>query len=669
MRLPRSSPRVRGLGQLGRLIEISSALSLDVFDTALLRMVAEPADLFPLIGLEYRQGQPDRGAFDFGTARIAAERRARERAYRAGKLDVSFDQIYDELIVPKDWDRAALQQIELRLERELSRPNPFILDAYRHALELGKPVVFVSDMYLPRDFIVELLRDAGYPYGTVFVSSDIGLTKASGKLFDHVRKEARLDSRALHVGDNWIADVRSAGQAGLRTYHYRRPAEIQAKSVPSSVSDAPAVSVQRALGQHRLFSDPVQKAGSFWYRFGYGQIGILYLGFTLWLRERLRADGITQVFFLARDGHVLRSAFGEVAGDEFSTHYLYASRRAMAIPAMSNVDEEAQRFLEAAMASMSVADYLARIHIDYRSVLTDIQAVGFAHPTQPFSERQDYDRLRELFQRIEPAIVASARAERNLLLGYLEQAGFFSSPRVAVVDLGWNGTIQSSLSRIMDEEGRKTEIVGYYLGTFASAKAHRARGLRMNGFLCEEGEPKERLRVITQCVEIFEFAHTAPHGTVTRFHKEPNGTILPELAVSEEPQEQIDAAIEVQRGGLDFMRDYMALHRRHNWLEIGPTAALSSLQRVISAPTREEARHLGDVVHSDGFGAIGKTRPLAQPPGWWSILRHPYTTWDHYHKAFWREGYVTRLVGRNPTLRRVLGSLITMAEKRFARKR
>jgi len=148
----------------------------------------------------------------------------------------------------------------------------------------------------------------------------------------------------------------------------------------------------------------------------------------------------------------------------------------------------------------------------------------------------------------------------------------------------------------------------------------------MHGFLCEEGQPSERHRTITQCVEIFEFAHTAPHGTVTRFRKESDGSILPELAHSEEPQAQIDAAMEVQRGGLDFIRDFMALRDRHDWLGITPDVALSSLNRVMSAPTREEARHLGDLVHSDGFGALRQARPLARPPAWWSILIRPGTT-------------------------------------------
>ncbi len=59
--------------ELCRLIDGCDVLSLDVFDTAILRRVAEPIDVFALVERHYRHER--RGAvspFDFARERVAA---------------------------------------------------------------------------------------------------------------------------------------------------------------------------------------------------------------------------------------------------------------------------------------------------------------------------------------------------------------------------------------------------------------------------------------------------------------------------------------------------------------------------------------------------------------------------------------------------------------------
>src|SRR5438094_7416832 len=120
--------RSMSIHALCRLIDGCEVLSLDVFDTALLRRVGEPADVFELVAREYRHRR--RGAllpFDFFAERLAAERRARGRAWADERRgDVTLDEIYAELAPPDGWDARELQPLELAAERALSAPNPYV---------------------------------------------------------------------------------------------------------------------------------------------------------------------------------------------------------------------------------------------------------------------------------------------------------------------------------------------------------------------------------------------------------------------------------------------------------------------------------------------------------------------------------------------------------------
>src|SRR5581483_11703423 len=66
---------------LARLVERHPVLSLDVFDTALLRQIDAPPSVFALVEAEYRRARGRLSGFDFARERRQAERRARRRAW------------------------------------------------------------------------------------------------------------------------------------------------------------------------------------------------------------------------------------------------------------------------------------------------------------------------------------------------------------------------------------------------------------------------------------------------------------------------------------------------------------------------------------------------------------------------------------------------------------
>src|SRR5574344_349740 len=151
-------------------------ISMDVFDTAIIRTVYKPSDLFGLISDEFK------------IKRIEAETKARQN-----KTCYNIDDIYAFL---PGYDK----QVEIELELENCRPNPTFLRMYDK-----NKVIFISDMYLSSEIIKKMLIKCGYEDPKVFVSCEWNAHKGDGGLFKAIPVQV-----SEHYGDNYIADILGA---------------------------------------------------------------------------------------------------------------------------------------------------------------------------------------------------------------------------------------------------------------------------------------------------------------------------------------------------------------------------------------------------------------------------------------------------------------------------
>jgi FMN phosphatase YigB (HAD superfamily) len=264
------------LDGLVRLVERFDVLSLDVFDTAILREVARPLDVFAFVERHHAHGGG--GATDFAAARRLAELEARRRAPHDHE-DVTLEEIYDALPARLRVMREALQSLECRVEQRLTRANPFVRALADAATRIGRRVVFVADTSLPRATIAALLEAAGYGAPSeLFVSSVHRCTKGSGRLYSEVATRLGVaPGRILHVGGHPLADVLMPLRRGWGALLYERcAARARFGRAPEDLGE----SVYQGLVQRRLHAWR-GSAGTFcsWYALGYRVIGPLVTAF------------------------------------------------------------------------------------------------------------------------------------------------------------------------------------------------------------------------------------------------------------------------------------------------------------------------------------------------------------------------------------------------------
>lgn len=616
----------------------AKVVSLDIFDTALVRVLQTPRDVFlcmPQLPTISALGLAPEA---FAAARIAAEQDARRAALGAhGTGEVTLDEIATVLaqrlghrIAPAD-----LVQAERAVERAACRPQPWALALFERARASGKTTWFLSDTYHDAAFLRELLERAGFHGADLIVSSaEERRSKGAGALFGVILDRTGVRaSDVLHIGDHPLSDGKRARDAGLHAVVHPLRASQESPQLSSSPASALALGVGRATARAN------ERAADFWWRFGAETAGPVLAGFALWLAGRLHADRVEHAYFLLRDGEILSRVFEALTGGwtGLPSHSLLpSSRRAFALPAF-----EANAGSITSQLLVGVADKPLRTLFDRFGVPTDgldaaiarhglgslDRLVRVTHPTH----------LQQLAQflgdpDVRTRFAATSRKERALLVAFLDQAGMFGR-RVALVDIGWNGTIQKALQKVARLEGRPLDVRGYYLGTRAGIDSSDEPNMRTAGYLCDRDLPASRGDGLRRCREVVEFVCSSARGSLLGF-RETNGRVEAIEAAPEHVGPQGEALTAVHDGVMAYVAALRTALAQFGVFDLPADAVAAPLMRVLSAPTTEEAATIGGIRHGEGVGTSA-AQSIAAWPEDATTLDDLEIAWS---RAYWPDG-------------------------------
>jgi len=679
--------------KLKRLIDNSLYVSFDIFDTAILRRASAPTDVFDLVekrALHLYNSLPFK---NFKSHRIEAEIKAREiplshceagATSRNGDVeptledlthscqknleDIDLNQIYEFLKTKlnlSDEITDNLKSLELQAEHKICTRNKYIYSVYEYCLKQNKKIVFTSDMYLPKKEVSKILTSNGYDnFLDIFLSSETGLTKFSGNAYKNLINTLSCPpNKILHIGDNYKTDILKAQESGLNTYFYEKCFDRALKcptfgseifDIVTKLDSSPDTSSYLSLIVNKYYANPdVNNNDSerFWYDLGYKYTGIMYLGFIKWLIESLHKNSVEKIFFLSRDGYVMKIVYdliSSVYNDLPESHYLYASRRSLHIPCMTdNNDDYVFKYLHCRLYSLKVSQFLEKIDFDPDKCTHKIKQAGFSGKNDRIYTKNDFDKLNTLYSLIYDDLKKFGDSERESLIKYLENSEFLNNETIAVVDIGWGASLQHSLYSIIKSLGLNINMHGYYIGTFKSAKELADIGLNVSGYLFQYDFPDHYKNIIMQCVEFFEFLHIAPHGSVVKF-VEQNGKIEPIFDLDCNP-EKIKKGLEVQKGAMDFIKDFLPILEFHEFLDISKDLVIEPVRRVLENPTYQEALMIGDLIHIDGH--INTQRFIAKPPNFLANMINPKLYETEYLKCDWKQGFTKRWLGKKSDIK------------------
>ncbi|WP_312996568.1 hypothetical protein [Leclercia sp.] len=526
-------------------------VSFDIFDTLVQRAIRVPKDIFIHVGKEV-ENITGLNPQSFALLRAETERTVRAKSKHE---EITINEIYDEItsylkLQPKLTQK--LINIEVKTEVLYSLPRKSGLELLSYAIKSGKRVFLISDMYLDKGHILEILNKHSIkiPSEDIYVSSEIRLQKHSGNLFNRFLNEQNLKAElGLHIGDNAIGDGKSAEINGIqpliipKAYDLIKTNPFYHKEITNKSSFNS--SLYSGLLISKLYDDSLTHVNGIACNnkclLGYSVIGPLLVSFSKWLAKNCKENGIREIYFLSRDGKIFKNAFDKLFSEpDFSTKYLYASRRSINIPSIVTKEQ----ILEVMMAPFHPCKlgYLIqnRLGIDVKEIEAEIiKQFDF----DKVVTRQDEDIIR-FIDVAESIILNSAKEERIALDSYLK-SNITSNNKIAIVDIGYKGSMQRSLKGLL-----KNEIHGYYMVTMDEIGSLAAKGFLENKVSKAGSSP------FWQGVALAEWLTLDGDTSVEKFVIR-NGIAIPSFKPNQiHDISRQELTREIHEGAYDFVEDW-----------------------------------------------------------------------------------------------------------------
>lgn len=358
-------------------------------------------------------------------------------------------------------------QMDLTVEKETSYPDPTIAALLEKDIER---VICVSDFYHDADALSALLTHHKLDQvEEVYASCDHLLPKRTGALFDVVLEGEECTPDALfHVGDRADADVTMPRQRGIdaeqyiNLWHDAHAAEDHARFWSHVNGDTRRH--QEAL--MRLLKLPATDGNT---PLPVEAMGVVVAGFGMRIIEDAMRLGVDKVFFCTREGVFFRTVYDALAQEDVfelgsypASDTLHVSRRATFGPSLKTFTMKELMRLWNQYSQQSLGMLATSLNID-------------AADWEPFAaaENLSMDETIDLpwedtrVQRLmrDQAFIDSVRIalweKRAGLQTYLTSKGLGTKAqgKTMMVDIGWRGTIQDSLSELV-----RGDVHGSYLG-------------------------------------------------------------------------------------------------------------------------------------------------------------------------------------------------------------
>ena len=444
--------------------------SFDVFDTCLTRKVATPIDVFRLMapdvacvaGVTCSESWVE----EFTRARVCAE-----KVSRKGKPDSETDiySIWNEVRNIINLPDYTYEDIELKWEEYLCIPVPKIQTMVSQARSENIQILFVSDMYLPSQFIKKLLEKNGFFQDSdlLYVSSDVGATKSSGLIYQYIQKDLGISLECItHHGDNFYSDVQKAIFAGCKADHFP-DAELNRyeEGIRSTIDISPVISTQiaGAMRASRMTNgeNPNLLATHF--------VTPFLFAFVSWVLKQAEADGVKRLYFLGRDCQLAHkfACHPLLAKSGVDCRYLQASRRAYMLASVTEISPKGLPWIDREYDEKEIARILDKLELLPEEFDAAWRKITNGLPVPPIlNESQDWEFFWETIksESLSSKILNNALQKRKVLQKYLIQAGIFDEAPAAFVDLGWTFSIQRAAELVMQELNPEFRLGGYYLG-------------------------------------------------------------------------------------------------------------------------------------------------------------------------------------------------------------
>lgn len=440
-------------------------ISFDIFDTLLVRPVIQPKDIFYLLSrrkLKYKKNS-------FMDLRYNAESKVNKSNINIYDIWNSIAKEYNLSVSEKE----ELFNEEIKLEANMLYSRKIGYDLYNFALNLGKRIIFTSDMYLPSSILKDILYKKGYKtVKQIYVSCECHCRKENGELYKYVLKSEQVTGKhILHIGDNYNSDYKMAKKAGCRAIWIPSNLELflNNKSISNNIHFEDLIKmsyndrilcgfvINKIYEQYSpRLCDLKLNLSTFSHLF----ILPILIDILVVTNKNNFTSKYDKLFLAARDGFLPLKALDRLAEykkDTLKHKYFMASRQAYSCVIYPTPYSRLEQ--EKFKSGYTLKQYLESIILD--PILLESIKKQLSESEQNLQVSDNKGKCKRILQRFDSKISPYYKKRQKITEEYYEQNIRSTKKRIAVFDCGYSGSISVALSKVLHNKFKVDKVYLY----------------------------------------------------------------------------------------------------------------------------------------------------------------------------------------------------------------
>ena len=378
------------------------------------------------------------------------------------------------------------------------------------------------------------------------------------------------------------------------------------------------------------------KAKKVFFDIGAKYFSTTVMSYVLWIVKKVKENKNDEICFLARDGYILKKCYdlykSKVDSNIPISKYLYASRSIFYNSAVTDKYDFVDKLLCSLPAGQTLADYCVRWNIELELLLPILKKFNI---TKDYIINNENDRklLKIIYGKLRNIILDNSMKQRKILEEYWKKEDIIGK-KVAFVDIGWNGSCQMCIEKIISLDKLKIVPSFYFLGLLDTNNRNIINKNRYSGCFFEWGMPREITLKIFPGIPILDSFFSAPHPYILEIKKE-NNQIVP-IYDDDKSLQNVKYMIWMQEGAMNKIKQFM-----DNPKEIidAEKKGISQLIKLIMHPKRKQALAISKFKSSISYGTeryniniIGKVKLK-------DLIKKKDNKIDECKNIMWKQGF------------------------------
>lgn len=537
-----------------------------------------------------------------------------------------------------------LEQVISNLLNELSINEQSIQDLVEMESNFEKSVIYLdphiqkfintdnanqryvlSDFYMGKEFVEFVLKQYKLHsyFDDIFVSCEIGCSKRSGKSYAWLKGKLNIkDMGAVcHVGDNLSSDYENAINNGLKAHWYTVDSEIKKKE---SLMELYETRMSGQYGKKVLdyiaekldkksciekFNHELNEYQKSLFNIGLN-ISLVFYIYVLNIIELSNRDGVAALAFFTREGELFKKIYDLSVEDNTHmgfTHIpsvlLEVSRLSTFFASLLNVELSEFKNMWSLYSNQTMKVFFSSLGLNIDEYKSYLDSSGLMNVEESIDKPWQDKRVESLFRNtlFINKLKHDHQIKRKLLTEYLQRKIEIVLPSIGFVDIGWRGSIQDNLARIMPN----TQTYGYYLALNIFFNPQTIN-VKKYGFYFNANVDSNNGIWLLNNVSIIEAICNSSRGSIVGYVYDGNANIV---AVEDDGQKteklfHYRHLRHIQDGIVEGCRTLSKLSHIHTWDSSEFKNICSEiLKSIIIDPPEALVKMYSQLQHNEKFGA------------------------------------------------------------------